>query len=100
MIAAGLWVIVATSVVFAALAWSRPATSSTPPAVIVGEEARWDVAGFAELFVAQYVDAGDGDEALLAPFMGGEAPFVTGRCGIRGLVRVVHDDDGDRREWT
>lgn len=74
VVAAGLWVIVATSVVFAALAWSRPATSSTPPAVIVGEEARWDVAGFAELFVAQYVDTGDGDEELLAPFMGGDAP--------------------------
>ncbi len=32
------------------------------------------MAGFAELFVSQFVDVGDGDEAVLAPFMGNEAP--------------------------
>lgn len=74
VIAAGLWGLVAAAVVFAGLAWARPAASSTPLSVVVGEQARWDVAGFAELFVAQYVDAGDGDEALLAPFLGGETP--------------------------
>lgn len=74
VVAAGLWLLVVSAVAFAGLAWARPAASSTPPAVVVGEEARWDVAGFAELFVVQYVDAGDGDEALLAPFMGDQAP--------------------------
>lgn len=76
VIATGLWLLIAAAVVFAGLAWARPAASSTSPPVLVGEEARWDVAGFAELFVTQYVDAGDGDEALLAPFLGGQAPLA------------------------
>ena len=76
VIATGLWLLIAAAVVFAGLAWARPAASSTPPPVLVGEAARWDVAGFAELFVTQYVDAGDGDEALLAPFLGGRAPLA------------------------
>ena len=74
VVAGSLWLLVAVAVVFAGLAWARPAVSSAPTQVVVGEEARWDVAGFAELFVAQYVDAGDGDEALLAPFLGAKAP--------------------------
>lgn len=69
-----LWLMVATAVAFAVLAWARPAVSSAPTPVVAGEEVRWDVAGFAELFVAQFVDAGDGDEALLAPFLGGKEP--------------------------
>lgn len=73
-VAVGLWLLIAAAVVFAGLAWVRPVASSAPPAVVMGEEARWDVAGFAELFVSQYVDAGDGDEASLAPFMGNVAP--------------------------
>ena len=76
VIATGLWLVIAAAVVFAGLAWARPVASSTPPPVLLGEEARWDVAGFAELFVAQFVDAGDGDETLLAPFLSGQAPFA------------------------
>ena len=74
MVASCLWLLIAVAVVLAGLAGARPTASSTPPSVVVGEDARWDVAGFAELFVAQYVDAGDGDETLLAPFLGGGAP--------------------------
>lgn len=73
-IAAALWTVIAASVVFAVLAWARPVASSAPAPVVMGEEARWDVSGFAELFVSQYVDAGDGDEASLAPFMGNMTP--------------------------
>lgn len=73
-VAVALWAMVATSVAFAALAWARPVASSAPVPAVVGEEARWDVSGFAELFVSQFVDAGDGDETSLAPFMGNTVP--------------------------
>ena len=73
-IAIALWVVMAASVAFAVMAWARPVASSGPATVVMGEEARWDVSGFAELFVSQYVDAGDGDEASLALFMGNAAP--------------------------
>ena len=73
-VAASLWLLIATAVVFAGLAWARPVVSSAPPTIVTGETVRWDVAGFAELFVSQFVDAGDGDEAVLAPFMGNAAP--------------------------
>lgn len=73
-IAVVLWVTIACAVVFAGMAWARPVASSAPAPVVLGEDGRWDVAGFAELFVARYVDAGDGDEASLALFMGNSAP--------------------------
>lgn len=72
--AAGLWTLIAVSVAFAGMAWARPVASSAPAPVVMGEETRWDVSGFAELFVTQFVDAGDGDEASLAQFMGNSAP--------------------------
>ncbi|MGB3735014.1 MAG: conjugal transfer protein, partial [Ilumatobacter sp.] len=73
-VATGLWLLIISAVLFAGLAWARPVVSSEPPTIAAGEAARWDVAGFAELFVSQFVDAGDGDEAALAPFMGNSTP--------------------------
>lgn len=73
-VATGLWLLIVAAVMFAGLAWARPVTSSAPPTVLSERAARWDVAGFAELFVSQFVDAGDGDEPLLAPFMGNSTP--------------------------
>jgi hypothetical protein len=69
-VAGGLWLLIGSAVAMAGLAWARPAASSAPPAVVVGDEARWDVAGFAELFVAEYLGVGDGDEESLTPFLG------------------------------
>ena len=37
----------------------------------------WDVAGFAEVFVASFVAAGEGTESSLTPFLG-EAPPAMG----------------------
>lgn len=79
-VAMGLWALIAASVVLAALAWARP-VASVPPAVVVGKDARCDVAGFAELFEAQYVEAGDGDEASLAPLLGNIAPSPCAESG-------------------
>ncbi len=73
-VATGLWLLIVSAVLLAGMAWARPVVSSTPPTIAAGEAARWDVAGFAELFVSQFVDAGDGDEAVLAPFLGNSTP--------------------------
>lgn len=82
VVAVALWAVIALSVVFAVLAWARPVGSFGQAPLIAGEEARWDVSGFAELFVSEFVDVGDGDEGTLAPFLGNASP-----ASLTGAVR-------------
>lgn len=73
-----LWMLVAAGVVLGGLAvWRAPcASTSTASAPVVVQ--RLDVAGFAELFVAAFVSAGEGSEADLAAFLGGPPGVLTG----------------------
>jgi Conjugative transposon protein TcpC len=73
-VAVALWVLIVAAVVFAGLAWAKPSALSVPSAPVVGEVTRWDVAGFSELFVGEFLGSGDGDEEALASFLGGVTP--------------------------
>jgi hypothetical protein len=74
-----LWVLVAAGVVFGGLAVLRAPATSTSTAVAAEVVQRWDVAGFAEVFVAAFVSAGEGSEADLAAFLGGPPSVLTGQ---------------------
>jgi hypothetical protein len=79
--AVALWTLVVGSVVLAAAAVVRAGgedAGGRPAASL--ERPRWDMAGFAELFVTAAVQSGEGNEDALAPFIGG-APV-----GLRGQV--------------
>ena len=73
-IAIGLWSLIAVIgvVAFFALVTSE-GSGSTEAAPTEADRARWDVTGFAEVFVAAFVQAGDGDEPALRSFLGSES---------------------------
>jgi hypothetical protein len=68
----GLWVLVAASPVLGVLSFLRPAASAADSVQPIVTPTRWDVAGFAELYVATFVGTGDDNEAALEPFLGRE----------------------------
>jgi hypothetical protein len=72
-----LWTLVCSGVVLGGLALIRPASSAPLAAVPAAAARRWDVAGFAEVYVASFVAAGEGAESSLTPFLG-EAPAALG----------------------
>jgi hypothetical protein len=74
VVAATLWSVILGAVVLAAVASARSGQAperNAPPEPV---SARWDVAGFAELFVSTFLGSGEGEEGALATFMGGETP--------------------------
>ena len=73
-LAIGLWSLIAVIGLVAVFALVTSAGSgSTEAAPTEAEPARWDVTGFAEVYVAAFVQAGDGDEPALQSFLGSES---------------------------
>ena len=73
-IAAALWILILGSVVLAGIAIARSGGPPERNAQLEPASTRWDVAGFAELFLGTFLGSGEGAERSLATFMGGDTP--------------------------
>ena len=78
VVAVGLWTLVGGGFVLGALAFVRPVPAETGSVSAPVDEARWDVTGFAEEFVTTFLNAGDGSEEALKPFLGARPDALTG----------------------
>ena len=74
----GLWTLVVGGVVLGGMALVRPVPAQQLASAPTVDTQRWDAAGFAELYVASFVAAGEGSEATLAPFLGEVPPSLDG----------------------
>ena len=78
VIAIALWSLLVVGFVMAAVVFARPTSSFQPSSVSPPPSVRWDAAGFAELYVAAFVAAGEGTEGTLTPFLGVAPSSLTG----------------------
>ncbi|ATM24756.1 hypothetical protein SMD44_p10257 (plasmid) [Streptomyces alboflavus] len=86
----GAWVLIASGPVIGVLALmgsSAPAQSAPKSAPAVKSNASTGPAGFAQLFVGAYLEAGEGSEEKLAPYYSGSVA-LTHPAGTRSALRT------------
>lgn len=86
----GAWTLIASGPVIGCLALlssSAPAQSAPKPSAAVKSTAATGPAGFAQLFVGAYLEAGEGTEQKLAPYYSGSVA-LTHPAGTRSALRT------------